>query len=268
MESFNSLPRQKRRNLLRQLARKSLLEYGIQNAILNFISDTTNTIFRVQTQNTKYILRIDPEPATETRSRYLEEELIWLARLNQDTTLLVPKPIFSINATTVQLVVTPSIPEGKLVTLLHWMPGKLVGERVSPNVMQQLGETTAILHKHTDRFSLPEGSVRTHIDWEKKLSFLQDNTIDMSLMLSSKDRDICAETVNSLLIDISSVKQKDNYGLIHADLHHYNCLLHEKKLMLIDFHDCCIGSYFYDIGVPLSYLDEYSNYDKLKKIIF
>ncbi len=42
-------------------------------------------------------------------------------------------------------------------------------------------------------------------------------------------------------------------GLVHADLHSGNFLVHEDRLTAIDFDDCAYGSYAFDIAMPLYY---------------
>ena len=42
-------------------------------------------------------------------------------------------------------------------------------------------------------------------------------------------------------------------GLVHADLHHGNLLLHEERWTAIDFDDCAYGSYAFDLAMPLYY---------------
>lgn len=42
-------------------------------------------------------------------------------------------------------------------------------------------------------------------------------------------------------------------GLVHADLHHGNVLLHEERWTAIDFDDCGYGSYAFDLAMPIYY---------------
>lgn len=42
-------------------------------------------------------------------------------------------------------------------------------------------------------------------------------------------------------------------GLIHADLHHGNLLLHEEGWTAIDFDDAAYGAYAFDLAMPLYY---------------
>ncbi len=43
-------------------------------------------------------------------------------------------------------------------------------------------------------------------------------------------------------------------GLIHADLHQHNLLLHDESWTAIDFDDCSYGSYAFDLAMPLFYM--------------
>lgn len=42
-------------------------------------------------------------------------------------------------------------------------------------------------------------------------------------------------------------------GLVHADLHHGNLLLHEQRWTAIDFDDCGYGSFAFDLAMPFYY---------------
>ncbi|NLG08810.1 MAG: phosphotransferase [Deinococcales bacterium] len=42
-------------------------------------------------------------------------------------------------------------------------------------------------------------------------------------------------------------------GLVHADLHHGNLLLHEERWTAIDFDDCGYGAFAFDLAMPIYY---------------
>lgn len=268
MVTFDLLSRNKKRKRLRNLGRKALSNFDIDQADLKLISDTTNFVFRVDTADSRYVLRVDPELPDNGRASMHAEEQLWLSSLRQDTDLQVPTPVPAENGALVQLISTAELPEGRLVTLLSWMPGKLVGKRPSKKVMMQLGAFMSELHQHTEKFSLPKGSVRTAIDWSKRLRYWQDSNNDTSNTLSGQQQELCAYTSEFLLKDILRIGCENNYGLIHADLHTYNCLRDDGELKVLDFDDCCIASHFYDLAVPLTYLDDRKDYSSLKKSFY
>jgi Ser/Thr protein kinase RdoA (MazF antagonist) len=268
MESFNQLSRIQKRIRLRKLGRKALCNFGIDRANLKLISDTTNFVFRVDTMDSRFVLRVDPDQPDGDRASMQSEEQLWLSSIRNDTNLQVPTPVQAQDGAMVQLTSTPELPEGRLVTLLHWMPGKLVGKRPSKNMMQQLGVFMSGLHKHTENFSLPAGSVRTDIDWSTRLNYWQDSNNDGSNTLTGDQRELCAFTSEFLLRDILRIGCENHYGLIHADMHVYNCLRDDGELKVIDFDDCCIASHFYDMAVPLTYLDDRKDYLALKESFY
>jgi Ser/Thr protein kinase RdoA (MazF antagonist) len=130
-----------------------------------------------------------------------------------------------------------------------------------------MGAFMAQLHHHAEHFALPDGITRSHTSWDK-LAYWQDRRNDTSATLTAEQRDLCAMAAERLSAEIEQIGTDRDYGLIHADLHLHNCLLHEGKLGVIDFADCRFASYFYDIAVPLTYLDEHRNYEALRAAFY
>jgi Ser/Thr protein kinase RdoA (MazF antagonist) len=140
------------------------------------------------------------------------------------------------------------------------MPGRILEDRPKPNLLAQMGAFMAQLHYHTEQFALPDGITLPHTSWDK-LRYWQDRQNDTSAILTTEQRNLCAVASQRLLAEIEQVGTDADYGLIHADLSMHNCLVHQGQLRVIDFADCRFGSHFYDISVPLTYLDEYQNYE-------
>jgi Ser/Thr protein kinase RdoA (MazF antagonist) len=63
---------------------------------------------------------------------------------------------------------------------------------------------------------------------------------------------------------MSTINTSADYGLTHSDLHQWNYLLYQGKIRAIDFDDCQYAPYLYDMAVPLSYLDQVEEYERLK----
>lgn len=51
-------------------------------------------------------------------------------------------------------------------------------------------------------------------------------------------------------------KAPSRFGLIHADFRLANLLVHQGKTRAIDFDDCGMGWYFYDLATALSFMEE------------
>jgi len=56
----------------------------------------------------------------------------------------------------------------------------------------------------------------------------------------------------------------DVYGLIHADLHQENYLFHRGHVRAIDFDDCGLGHFVYDLAATLSELRGRPDYAVLR----
>ena len=204
----------------------------------------------------QYALRIGSEPADDQWLTRTKAELLWLFALQRDTALSVPEPVTAQDGTLVQRVSTDKIADGRLVTLLRWMPGQRIGKRPRSNLVRQIGAFMAQLHNHTDQFTLPDNINRPHTRWDK-LRYWQDPQNDTSDTLTREQRHLCAVASQQLLAEIEQIGIEKDYGLIHADLTLNNCLLHQGQLGVIDFADSRYASHFYDIAVPLTDITEY-----------
>ena len=256
MKSFDQVTRTTQRKWLRQLAEAALRRYGIDNAKLRFITESCVMIYRVGTEYDQFVLRVDTELPIEKWIVMSEGELLWLMALQQDTDLIVPEPVFAQDGTGVQVVKTKEIPEGRIVTMLRWIPGQHVRKRTSPKLARQLGAFMAQLHIHTETFSLPEKFNRDRTSW-RKLRYWQDSQNDTSKLLTDDQRILCAKASERLLLEIEDIGTESDYGLVHADMALKNCLLHQGQLGVIDFADCRFSSHYYDIAVPLTDFTDY-----------
>lgn len=267
MDTPDKVTRKAKIEQFQHLGEATLRCYGITDASLLFISDTCSIVFRVDAPDQQYTLRIDPFPSNPDSLSMLEAELLWLAALRKDTTLAVPEPVPAQDGTLVQIVSTQHLPEGYPVTLLKWMPGELIENQPTPDILAQMGAFMAQLHRHAEQFRFPEGVTRAHTAWDK-LAYWQNPENDTTKTITPEQRDLCSRASERLLTEIEQIGTQEEYGLIHADLHLANCLLHEGRLGVIDFADCRFAAYFYDMAVPLTYLDERPDYGELKAAFF
>jgi Ser/Thr protein kinase RdoA (MazF antagonist) len=196
-----------------------------------------------------------------------ETEQCWLTALRHDTTLSVPEPVQALDGTFIQKVGTSQLPEGRIVTLLRWIPGQPVGKHRTTSVLLQLGASMAQLHRHAEQFVFPPPLSRPQTEWNKLLSW-QDSEYDTSATLTAEQRAICSEASQQLLIEIAQIGTATEYGLIHADLTFENCLLDHGELSLIDFAECRYASHFYDMAVPLAELHDPRTADALRAAFF
>lgn len=267
MNTAEEITRKAKIEQFQHLAEAALTRYGITNASLTFVSETANIVFGVHAPKQRHALRIDPFPPDPELLSTLEAELVWLSALQKDTTLNVPEPVPAQDSALVQVVSTPDFPAGHPVTLLKWLPGKLAEEQPTPDILKQMGAFMAQLHCHAEQFTFPAGLTRAHTTWDK-LAYWSNPKHDTTKTITAEQRQLCSRAAERLLAEIEQIGTQAEYGLIHADLHLANCLLHEGELGVIDFADCRFASFFYDMAVPLTYLDERPDYMELKAAFF
>jgi Ser/Thr protein kinase RdoA (MazF antagonist) len=86
--------------------------------------------------------------------------------------------------------------------------------------------------------------------------------------LSDAEMALCIAAAERSGAEIDRVGESQHYGLIHCDIHPWNCLFHEGKIGLIDFDDCRLGSFVEDIAITLTYFDDRSDYKALRAAFF
>ncbi len=264
MKSFESLDRQSQREQLGQLGQAALAEYGIDQARLQFISDSENTVFQIKTPSQSYALRIhsaDEKPASE-----VEGELHWLAALRSETALRVPTPVPTSEGKLVleinRLGMSSPIP----MVLFHWMPGQTLGEQINTDMMIRVGIMMGQLHNHAEHFVLPAHISR--IPWEKKRGETLKGYLRSCAGLTDAEFAFCISAAEQSGVEIEKIDESHYYGLIHCDIHPWNCLIHQGEIGLIDFDDCRPGSFVEDIAITLTYFDERPDYKSVRTAFF
>lgn len=268
MKLLVKLSQAQKRRRFKKLAEVALQKYDIGKTNLKFVIDTSNVVFRVDTPTTPYVLRVNSESPTQRWQMMTKAELCWLAALRRDTDLAVPEPVTASDGEDVHVVATDAIPDGRIVTMLRWMEGELIGDEPTLDIVSQTGTFMAHLHRHADTFVFPEGITRAHTDWQEKLTYWHVQEDITSTSLSAEDIALCATASQKMLVDIAQIGTEQDYGLIHADLHFHNCLLHQGQVRVIDFADSRFTSYFYDMAVTLAEVYHYDNYDAFQTAFF
>lgn len=265
--SANGSAQADQRTFLAKVADVALGVYGFPEATKTFVSDSENTIFRVETLTSQYALRIHPpgNHATDT----IMAELHWLTALHSDLALLVPKPIPAPDGRYVLEVTTSIMPEPRQVVLFEWLPGDLLDDHLTPQIVAKAGIFMAQLHQHAEQFTLPENSFRPHANF-KELQIWQSPSLlkhyqIKTAQLSEADYTLCVETATAVTDWVHEFNGPHDYGLIHGDLHQWNLIVHEGQLGALDFDDCLVASYCLDLAIPLSYLDHRADYGVLKE---
>lgn len=262
MKPFRELSRRGRLRRLRELASTALSAYGLDNARLSFIQYGENIIYRVDTPGSaapgnhspylpnRYVLRIHAMGDTAA----IASELTWLAALNQEAGLPVPAPVPTSDGKLLATLLTPGMPDGRVVSLMRWLDGQKLHQGLRPKHLMALGQVVARLHAFAAGWQPPAGFTRPHWNWEAQLggSMFEHSREELVASMPSQFQEpfqaVSQEAKRAM--DLLG-KEPDAYGLIHADLYPENVLFKAGKAYPIDFEDCGYGYWVWDIAVAL-----------------
>ncbi|MFX1484296.1 MAG: phosphotransferase enzyme family protein [Promethearchaeota archaeon] len=246
---------------LRKLAEIALCKYGIERARLKFIAYSGNGLYQVSVSSGslvppgKYALRL--HQPNYMKPKFIESEMDWLSALYDDG-MPVPKPVRNVDNDWVTAADAGcETPQKRNCTLIGWIEGRILGDKVRPKHFRSLGELMGRLHEQSRQWRRPKGFARPHWDWDglygegfsygapaadarEAIPRVHKAAFNKTLELV---REIC-ETLG---------KGKDVYGLIHADLGIAdNIVFQAGKARPFDFDDCGFGYWVFDLAIPLT----------------
>lgn len=156
----------------------------------------------------------------------------------------------------------------RAVTLLSWMPGRIEPQQRSTELLRRLGRFMAGLHEHAVQFM--------HSGWNPRL---QPNRWDHAGLFGSTAAMVAGwklldeprrQLFDQVTRHFKAVTEQlgqgpDVFGLIHADLHFGNVVLSkDHEIQAIDFDDCGLGYWIYDLAVTLETLEDRPDYAWLR----
>jgi Ser/Thr protein kinase RdoA (MazF antagonist) len=248
-------------NIYDYIAKAALDQYNMAQGERYFLGHSGSVTFCIKTQDGKFLLRIHRPISTLQgdvwqRPQVIESELLWLAALRRDTEVVVQEPVKNLQDRWLTQVLADETGEMFYCSLLHWIDGNILNAQRTPQQAYQLGLLLARLHQHSSQWQLPQNFVRPAYDQNRlqaTLSALYPAVLQELISAENyKTLEVAACQVQEM---IETLGQKQNiWGLIHADLHEGNYLLHNEEFRPIDFARCGFGYYLYDIASSLQYL--------------
>lgn len=243
---------------LRHLATLALEQYGIEHAHLTRLGGASNTNFRADVDDTAYVLRLSTTPHHDRAT--IASELMWLHRLRTDTALIVPQPIATMEGDDVARVALDDT-SGAWCTCMTWIDGDIppTVNAMTDGQLANAGAVMAALHQQAQHFYSPATFTRPTFSTEhfrQRLGALVTalRTTDLAVRVLQH----IENTVNRIIAYVDRIdRTRDTFGLIHADFHSGNYVLHGNDVRIIDFDRCGFGFYVYDLALALMELNEH-----------
>ncbi|HCI80202.1 MAG TPA: hypothetical protein DHW02_10985 [Ktedonobacter sp.] len=252
MQPFENVSYQQQLHHLQDLVEKVLPCYGLQGAKSFLLQYEDNAVYLITTcTGERFVLRISAAEGQSAVEQW--SEMQWLQALRRETHLLVPEPIPTHDGTFVMSATVTEILEPRQCVLLSWISGEPPEPGIQLEIVERIGAFTAYLHLHSEHFVPPTGFVRPSWDWERLFgvsSVLNNEKVMVSL--THYQQEVLLAVSTKILQALNLIdKDASSWGLIHADLHRDNILLHNEKVGIIDFDDCGWGYYLFDVASVL-----------------
>ena len=250
MRPFDTLSPRGRLRRLRRLADAALAAFEVQVERMALLGAFTNTLYRVRTAAGRtYVLRIcAPGWRTETD---LRSEALWLEALARDTQIGAPVPHRTPAGEAVISVRVDGVPAMCHCTLLSWIPGINLGERLSVETLTRMGALFAALHAHGAAFAPPPGfttrRMSHYLARGERDALFEPACIEAQQV---RDREALEATRDRVEAAFTArYADPDGLRVIHNDLWHDNIKVNRGRLRPLDFEDTLWGYPVQDIAM-------------------
>ncbi len=238
--------------VLRPVALTACQAFGVQPVSLRCINHGFNTTYAVSDQSgAAYALRMNTHSLRDRAGLLAEQQ--WIRALVDVPHVGVPIPCLSVDGLPYVEVPCAAMQKTLTATMAHWLPGRIVGAKPSRQQIHQLGALTAHLHRHSAQWR-PTGAAEF-----PRVNGLLMNSTDH---LADASSDIIPVAVRALIDEVrrhvdqvyAQLNARMTVQPIHADLHPYNAMWHDRQLAIFDFDDAGMGLPIQDLSITLYYL--------------
>lgn len=266
MKSYEELSWPGKQRRFYRLAQDALTHYDLDVRRLVLIGYDTNLIYRVYTADgAQYALRL--ANGTWRARSDAEAEVLWLEALARDTEISAPRVVRGRHG---EPTVTPVVEGGPAnfhALLMSWLPGTLLGKRLSEQNLHKMGELFAQLHLHGGSWQPPAHFSGRHFD--KMLSRGEPD------LLLSQEAVAVYPPEATCIIQLMREKVDAAYAaldaadlrVIHCDLWHDNIKLYRGVLQPFDFEDTIWGYRIHDIAMAMLDLCEEMEVEPYKRLL-
>ncbi|WP_421383982.1 phosphotransferase enzyme family protein [Bacillus salacetis] len=235
-------------NWVEQLFNEDILQkaadfYGGSLTNSKKLGDFENYVYEIHKEEKPYILRLTH--SSHRSKDQVEAELEWVNYLHSKG-VNVSQVSHSEAGNLVE-----EIPVGDtsfFVCLFDKAPGSPVGvqsDLLGPSLFKEWGRTIGKMNRAAKDF-VEGSSVREH--W-----YDEDLLKNISLYLPEEDKEISIAGKELVETLHSFSSGRDEYGLIHSDIHLGNFFYHEGEIHVFDFDDSSYHWFASDIAIPLFY---------------
>lgn len=260
MKPYQSLSLKGKLRRLHGLALAALTQYDLAISEVVYHRFDTNLLYRLTASSgERFILRL-AYPGWRSFAD-LWSEAAWLDALARDTGIPAPRVIQARSGERVLPMLVEGVPDAWNVTLMSWLPGRLMGHSLTERNLEKMGVLFAALHQHGAAWTPPDGfTTRRFEHW---LSRGEENLIvdtgnpelaarqaGLMAAVPTSARDLLEKLHHRVESAYAAIDRAD-LRVIHCDLWHDNIKLHQGVLYPFDFEDTVWGFRAHDIAMAM-----------------
>ncbi|MEU9883904.1 phosphotransferase [Sphaerisporangium sp. NPDC051011] len=240
------------------VARRALPGYGMSpEARVTLLNVSENATFLVEDQGARTVLRVHRLGYHSPEA--ILSELDWQSALGDEAGVRTPAVLAALDGSRVVTVEDPGAAPRNCV-MFEWVPGAEPPEERLVEHFEPLGAITARMHLHARRWRRP--AAFTRFAWDEDAAFgpaprwgrWQDG-----VGVDREAHEVLARLESALRDRLARYgKGPERFGLIHADMRLANLLVDGTAgTTVIDFDDCGISWYMYDLGAAVSFIEHH-----------
>jgi Ser/Thr protein kinase RdoA (MazF antagonist) len=182
---------------------------------------------------------------------------MWLGALARDTDIPVPCIQRTPAGEAVVFPQAAGVPTYRHALLMSWLPGVLLGKRLTTKNVTKMGELFGKLHRHGANWQPPEGFTTRRLD--QFLSRGEPNALfaEDSLAVFDTQTESLLRQMSEHVAQTYAALDPADLRVIHCDLWHDNIKVYRGQLYPFDFEDTIWGFRLHDIAMAL--LDLYED---------
>ena len=263
MRSWDSLTEAGQIRRLRALAITALDEFPIDPIRLRLVGGFTNVIFRVDTADGPYALRIDLHQ--DHTDEHVDIELAWLEALARETNLDVVRFVPARDGRRYVHASGHEVPGERRCVLFEWVPGRILGDDPTEVRYRRLGELSAGLHLHGAEFIPPHPPMAWDrvFYWDEEVDPVVVFDPDMAHYFTGGRRETLDRSIEVVEGAFARLNPSEPQ-VIHGDLHPDNVHTYRNRLVVFDFEDVTWGHRVQDVAITLFYERDLPNYPGLR----
>jgi Ser/Thr protein kinase RdoA (MazF antagonist) len=263
VKAWEALTESGRLRRLRELAERALAAYPIEPVRLRLVGGFTNAVYRVDSSEGPYALRVDLHQ--DHSDDDVDNEIAWLQAISADTDLKVARPVPTRDGDVYVYADAVGVPGQRRCVLFEWIPGQPLANRLSEAGYYALGQMSAGLHIHGSEFRPPH----TPLTWDRV--FYWPEEVDPVVIFQPNMQGYFGSG-RRRVIDRAIAAVEEAFGrlpegeaqMIHGDLHPWNVHTYRNRLIAFDFEDVTWGHRVQDVATTLFYERSHDAYLQLR----